>query len=155
MSWVKRFGTLQTFNTTALLFPNSALVDAILDTSAPAQYTTVFHSSFHAQFASRHPKRYNSAIFHGTLTHRICIILQPLEYNFVLFHSTLAYTMHPYSPLHFYTATKYAVSALTEGVRQEIRQTNARIRVTVRSTVLFYIVCITAVSKCSRYTLTV
>jgi short-subunit dehydrogenase len=47
--------------------------------------------------------------------------------------------MHPYSPLHFYAATKYAVSALTEGVRQELRETNARIRVTVRSTDYTYI----------------
>jgi short-subunit dehydrogenase len=67
--------------------------------------------------------------------------------------------MHPYSPLHFYTATKHAVSALTEGVRQELRETNARIRVTVSSTDRSYIVCITevciSVSKCSKYTLTV
>ncbi|XP_023713738.1 dehydrogenase/reductase SDR family member 11-like isoform X2 [Cryptotermes secundus] len=50
--------------------------------------------------------------------------------------STLAHTIHPYGPLHFYTATKYAVSALTEGVRQELRETKARIRVTVNEIII-------------------
>jgi short-subunit dehydrogenase len=40
--------------------------------------------------------------------------------------------MHPYGPLHFYAATKHAVIALTEGLRQELREANPRIRVTVR-----------------------
>ena len=30
---------------------------------------------------------------------------------------------------HFYSATKHAVTALTEGVRQELRQINSKIRV--------------------------
>lgn len=34
--------------------------------------------------------------------------------------------------IHFYTATKYAVSALTEGLRQELREAKTHIRATVR-----------------------
>lgn len=34
--------------------------------------------------------------------------------------------------LHFYTATKYAVTALTEGLRQELREAKTHIRATVR-----------------------
>lgn len=34
--------------------------------------------------------------------------------------------------LHFYTATKYAVTALTEGLRQALRAENSHIRATVR-----------------------
>lgn len=33
---------------------------------------------------------------------------------------------------HFYSATKYAVTALTEGLRQELREAQTHIRATVR-----------------------
>ncbi|XP_013855799.1 dehydrogenase/reductase SDR family member 11 [Austrofundulus limnaeus] len=36
----------------------------------------------------------------------------------------------PKSDIHFYTATKYAVTALTEGLRQELREANTHIRAT-------------------------
>ena len=32
---------------------------------------------------------------------------------------------------HFYTATKHAVTAITEGIRQELRELNTNIRVAV------------------------
>nr|XP_055052082.1 dehydrogenase/reductase SDR family member 11-like isoform X2 [Misgurnus anguillicaudatus] len=35
-----------------------------------------------------------------------------------------------YSDYHFYTATKYAVTALTEGLRQELREAKTHIRAT-------------------------
>uniref|UniRef100_A0A8C1SJ20 Dehydrogenase/reductase SDR family member 11 n=1 Tax=Cyprinus carpio TaxID=7962 RepID=A0A8C1SJ20_CYPCA len=35
--------------------------------------------------------------------------------------------------VHFYNATKYAVTALTEGLRQELREAKTHIRATVRS----------------------
>ncbi|CAG08971.1 unnamed protein product [Tetraodon nigroviridis] len=38
----------------------------------------------------------------------------------------------PSADIHFYSATKYAVTALTEGLRQELRDANTHIRVTVR-----------------------
>lgn len=38
----------------------------------------------------------------------------------------------PVADTHFYSATKYAVTALTEGLRQELREANSLIRVTVR-----------------------
>jgi len=34
---------------------------------------------------------------------------------------------------HFYTASKYAVTALTEGLRQELREAKTHIRATVRT----------------------
>lgn len=38
----------------------------------------------------------------------------------------------PQSVVHFYSATKYAVTALTEGLRQELREAQTHIRATVR-----------------------
>lgn len=51
-------------------------------------------------------------------------------------HSTLAHTVPPFGPLHFYAATKHAVSALTEALRQELQEVSTRIRVTVRNQML-------------------
>ena len=39
--------------------------------------------------------------------------------------------MSPTTGFNFYTATKYAVTALTEGTRMELRQKKSKIRVTV------------------------
>lgn len=39
----------------------------------------------------------------------------------------------PHSVIHFYSATKYAVTALTEGLRQELREAQTHIRATVRA----------------------
>lgn len=38
----------------------------------------------------------------------------------------------PQSVIHFYSATKYAVTALTEGLRQELREAQTHIRAMVR-----------------------
>lgn len=38
--------------------------------------------------------------------------------------------MVPSADEHFYCATKYAVTALTEGIRQELREANTHIRAT-------------------------
>ena len=40
---------------------------------------------------------------------------------------------------HFYTATKHAVTALTEGLRQELRQKNSHIRVAVNITCFVFV----------------
>lgn len=52
----------------------------------------------------------------------------PLE----LFCSMGGHRMVPSADEHFYCATKYAVTALTEGIRQELREANTHIRATVR-----------------------
>ncbi|CAI5693209.1 dehydrogenase/reductase SDR family member 11-like isoform X3 [Oreochromis aureus] len=45
-------------------------------------------------------------------------------------NSLCGHKVIPFADLHFYTATKYAVTALTEGLRQELRAENTHIRAT-------------------------
>uniref|UniRef100_A0A669EHT0 Dehydrogenase/reductase SDR family member 11 n=1 Tax=Oreochromis niloticus TaxID=8128 RepID=A0A669EHT0_ORENI len=45
-------------------------------------------------------------------------------------NSMCGHRVFPKAVLHFYTATKYAVTALTEGLRQELRAENSHIRAT-------------------------
>ncbi|XP_030600420.1 dehydrogenase/reductase SDR family member 11-like [Archocentrus centrarchus] len=45
-------------------------------------------------------------------------------------NSICGHRVVPNANLHFYTATKYAVTALTEGLRQELRAENTHIRAT-------------------------
>ncbi len=47
-------------------------------------------------------------------------------------YSMGGHRMVPSADEHFYCATKYAVTALTEGIRQELREANTHIRATVR-----------------------
>lgn len=47
-------------------------------------------------------------------------------------HSMSGHRVVPWASTHFYSATKYAVTALTEGLRQELREANTHIRATVR-----------------------
>lgn len=51
---------------------------------------------------------------------------------FLMCFSMCGHRVFPSADIHFYTATKYAVTALTEGLRQELREANTHIRVTVR-----------------------
>lgn len=46
--------------------------------------------------------------------------------------SMSGHQVSPHSVIHFYSATKYAVTALTEGLRQELREAQTHIRATVR-----------------------
>lgn len=51
--------------------------------------------------------------------------------SFVFLHSMSGHRLNFHSPTHFYSATKYAVTALTEGLRQELREMKSGIKVTV------------------------
>ncbi|CAL4141828.1 unnamed protein product, partial [Meganyctiphanes norvegica] len=44
-------------------------------------------------------------------------------------NSTLGHRVVPWPQLHFYAATKHAMTALTEGMRQELREDNTNIRI--------------------------
>lgn len=50
---------------------------------------------------------------------------------FLIFYSMGGHRVVPSADEHFYCATKYAVTALTEGIRQELREANTHIRATV------------------------
>ena len=53
---------------------------------------------------------------------------------FLILYSTSGHRLPPigdHGNLHFYSATKYAVTALTEGVRRELRAMNSKVKVTV------------------------
>ncbi|CAI5693211.1 unnamed protein product [Oreochromis niloticus] len=52
-------------------------------------------------------------------------------------NSLCGHKVIPFADLHFYTATKYAVTALTEGLRQELRAENTHIRATFLHHYLF------------------
>ncbi|KAB7497967.1 Retinol dehydrogenase 10-B, partial [Armadillidium nasatum] len=47
--------------------------------------------------------------------------------------SILGHEIHPAPQLHFYTGTKFAVRALSEGLRQELQAANSNIKVTTVS----------------------
>lgn len=49
----------------------------------------------------------------------------------ILCCSVCGHQVFPNADGHFYTATKYAVTALTEGLRKELRAENTHIRATV------------------------
>lgn len=53
-----------------------------------------------------------------------------------LLYSMSGHRVVPSSAVHFYSATKYAVTALTEGLRQELREANTHIRATVRGCII-------------------
>ncbi len=71
-----------------------------------------------------------------------CSLLTGYNYNsqlatlLIFFLSMSGQRIAPMNPgglnVHFYSATKYAVTALTEGVRRELRAMNSNVRVTVR-----------------------
>uniref|UniRef100_A0A3Q1HUN5 Dehydrogenase/reductase SDR family member 11-like n=1 Tax=Acanthochromis polyacanthus TaxID=80966 RepID=A0A3Q1HUN5_9TELE len=44
--------------------------------------------------------------------------------------SVAGHVVHPFSGGHFYAGTKFAVTALTEGLRQELREAKSHIRAT-------------------------
>ena len=43
----------------------------------------------------------------------------------------MGHSVSSYSPLHFYCATKFAITAIAEGVRQELREMKSNCRATV------------------------
>ena len=43
----------------------------------------------------------------------------------------MGHSVSSYSPLHFYSATKFAITAIAEGVRQELREMKSNCHVSV------------------------
>lgn len=65
-----------------------------------------------------------------------CLISQSEGLFFFFFSVLTCYSMGGHRVVasadeHFYCATKYAVTALTEGIRQELREANTHVRATV------------------------
>ena len=56
--------------------------------------------------------------------------------------STAGYEVGDWEGMNFYTATKHAVTALTEGLRVELRKIKSNIKITVRERVYLFISCI-------------
>ena len=55
--------------------------------------------------------------------------------------SVAGHYVTPLNDFHFYTATKFAVTALCEGIRHELRQikSNMRVSVSLRREGIFYV----------------
>lgn len=49
----------------------------------------------------------------------------------IVYYSTAGHAVYDCEGLNFYTATKYAVTALTEGLRIELRGIKSNIKITV------------------------
>ena len=50
---------------------------------------------------------------------------------FTILNSTGGHIVSTVSPIHFYCATKFAITAIAEGVRQELREMKSNCRATV------------------------
>lgn len=70
--------------------------------------------------------------------------LSLLTFPIIIFCSMSGHRVISSADVHFYSSTKYAVTALTEGLRQELREANTHIRATVR-------VLQTYIYKCTFY----
>ena len=57
--------------------------------------------------------------------------------------SITGHMMHPLKTLHFYSAAKHAVTAIVEGIRQELREmkSNCRVTVCLYYNYILYITC--------------
>ncbi len=67
------------------------------------------------------------------LTGELMHLLYTTE-HFIYYYSILGHTIATASPTsnsYFYSATKHSVTALTEGVRRELRAMKSNVRVTV------------------------
>ena len=67
------------------------------------------------------------------------------------FHSLSGHKVVNRSAIHFYSASKYAVTALTEGHRNELREMKSHIRVTVSTISGADPCCIHVNSRCYSY----
>ena len=47
------------------------------------------------------------------------------------YNSIGGHVVADYSPIHFYSATKFAITAIAEGVRQELKEMKSNCRATV------------------------
>ena len=62
------------------------------------------------------------------------------RYYFTFFiYSRVGHIVPPLNLIHFYSATKFAITAIAEGVRQELREMKSNCRCTVSINALDYI----------------
>ncbi len=63
----------------------------------------------------------------------LCSDTKSFNVSKYMFYSICGHRVINNADAHFYTASKYAVTALTEGLRQELREAKTHIRATVRA----------------------